>query len=282
MITNYTLIDYSSHLPGPYACHLLAQKGLRVIKPIAKDKKMPFQKMDEKSSLVVFKIWFEKFNENKEIIFYESEEELQDIFKKANGIITNIDKLNLPQNLIKTQIVSSLHDSLPRHDLNVLASSGFLSHHIEIFKTDEKKSLSPPTLPWAGVLFAKDIALTHMSQILQNEKEKIISLEDSFYQNKNALLPHELKIQSYLHSGALPCYRLYKLKDSSWIALACIEAKYWNSFSSFFNLNLKEEDRFDESRKVTTYLESFFSTLKAIDIDDLKTQDFCLTKIKNA
>lgn len=268
LLKNYTIIDWSSHLPGPYACHLLAEMGANIIKFAPKDKKMPFQRFPKEGPLELFDHWYQKLNSQKTTKEFDS-----CLFSEANGVITNQD-YDFPKNLIVTKIKASLNDDIPRHDLNVLAESNFLKHHTHLFGED-KLHLSPPSLPWAGIMLSQHIVQTHLSQHLSDTKEVTVSLKECFENITSDLLPSSLGTQEFLHSGAFACYRLYRLGSGKWVALAAIEGKYWGAFLNYYQLgNL---DRFDHTGKVIKRISEMFQNID--DIDESITLKFCLNLV---
>lgn len=279
ILSTKTIIDFSTHLPGPYACSQLAKMGAHIIKPIPKNSPLPFNSFPPTQTMSIFKTWYHNFNKHKDIIFYQDIQELDELFHQAHGVITNKDNLKLPPQLKVTIIKSGLKDHFPRHDLNVLAESGFLTHYIKL-NNPSLQTLAPPSLPWAGIIFAKEIALLHLSQYINDSQKEYISLQEVFNDLIKDFLPQSLKPTPYLHSGAYPCYRLYKLKDQSWIALASIEKKFWHQFITKYQLPFSDEDRFDETGVITKKLIQFFQTITQNDLE--ASEAFCLSKIKNA
>ena len=270
LLKDYTIIDWSSHLPGPYACHILSEMGAKVIKITPDNKPMPFQRFEKDGPQKIFHYWFQEFNQNKQTSSFSDE-----ILKNANGIITN-QTYDFPDNLVVTKIIASSKDSTPRHDLNVLAESGFLSRYIKTLNSTTN-SLSPPSLPWAGIALAQSIAQTHLAQLLADDKYQEVSLKESFERLMKTFFDSNDEQSLYLHNGAYPCYRLYKMASGQWVALAAIEAKYWKQFCQFFNLNLKETDRFSTDSSVVESIEKHFLSIDSID--ELQTRDFCLSLV---
>lgn len=268
LLKDYTIIDWSSHLPGPYACHILSEMGAKVIKVIPDNKLMPFQRFQNEGPQKLFHYWFQQFNQSKETATFTEE-----LFKNAHGVITNQD-YHFPDNLVVTKISASINDSVPRHDLNVLAESGFLSRYIKTINTNES-SLNPPALPWAGITLAQTIVQAHLAQLLSNNKYQEVSLEESFTGLVKNFFDKKDNQSLYLHSGAYPCYRLYKLGSGQWVALAAIEAKYWKQFCDHFNLNLDEKQRFSTDPIIIKSIENMFSKIE--NIDELQTRNFCLS-----
>lgn len=270
-LSHLTIADLSSHLPGPYASHLLSQMGARIIKLIKKDTLMPFERFPRDEHFRLFHVWYKKFNQNKSLQYYNDETEMTELLKTCQGVITNKCDFHFSTHLKVTRIVSSLTDNYPRHDLNVLAESGYLAH-----------DLNPPTLPWAGILFGEKIARVHLAQHLPlhlgGEQDITLTLQELASEFTQNFLPSPPQTPC-LHSGGFACYRLYQLADNSWVALAAIEKKYWDAFCDYFKIELDANERFSTNPKV---IEVIASTLKKYNKDDLcECEAFCLSKVKN-
>jgi crotonobetainyl-CoA:carnitine CoA-transferase CaiB-like acyl-CoA transferase len=301
LLEGITILDFSQRLPGPFAGHLLAGLGAKVIKIEDLNHKDAFirGKLSEQDSC--FPTWYKKINENKEIIRFDFNDtnaisEVDELLPKADAIILGIpqsiqEKLHLTKDFLKNKKLSIIELCASRsskkalHDLNALAETGILSLHVN---NSKEKRLSPPFVPMAGMAFGQKLALEITAGILKAKTTgksvfNKCALDEVTQEIFSPIWPkeeRELNRKTYLHNGLYPCYNIYQTEDKKYIALAAIEAKFWNNFCSLFNLDLTSEDRFSNDEKIFSKIEKEFSQRDQKEILNIANQlDCCLSLI---
>ncbi len=293
-----TILDLSHRLPGPMAGKLLRDLGARVIKVEDKKFKDPFiyglfAEMDNS-----FPIWYENINKDKEILRIDFKDDaetqkVKDLLKEVDGIIMGIPhklqvKLGVDAESLKS-INRPLAVVYPKaskeglshmHDLNAMAISGILTLHAKGLSDED---LSPPFLPIAGINFGQKMAFDLVSAMLKAQSDgKKTFIESYLFESTmdvyGPFYSGELtKHDKFLHNGLYPCYNLYKTQDGDFIAMACVEEKFWESFLSLFELEYSMDQRFETSGKVHKELKTYFSSLSTKSIKEkLGDADICI------
>jgi alpha-methylacyl-CoA racemase len=274
LLDGLTILDFSSRLPGPLAGHILSQLGAQVIKIESTHYRDPFKTLHLSDHDIAFQSWYKNFNKNKEHFTLDPDQEesrdaLAALLKKAHMVIMGWpEKIQAQYHLQFAEVsqqsnwggfvelIGSHDHKRPLHDLNIMAESGLLSLHIkESEKRKKSKRISPPFLPIAGISFAHFIVQKVLAATMKGMKDQIwvherISLEQAIDNTIAPLFAADLQgVQdSFLHSGRYPCYNIYPLKNHrGYLAVACIEEKYWQEFTAAFALDLKVEQRFQDS-----------------------------------
>ena len=285
------IIDFSSRLPGPLATHYLGSLGAKVYKFENENFKDPFQTLLLEFGDETFKIWYQNLNSNKQIHTFNSQN-MDDKLKQiiSNGDIVIFDhpktkeilkkqKIKLPQ--IEIHLKAEKGVSRPLHDLNVMADSGILSL---MLKSKSEDVISPPKLPYGGILFANQIAMQMLAIYRSQSNERIIHevyLLDALKQTVDILYPESFRekgLTDFLHNGKYPCYNIYRSKDGVYFALAAMEKKYWNLFLSDFDLKLTEEDRFKPDH-ITTVSEKIKEHDSKSILEEFKISEYCMNPI---
>lgn len=124
----------------------------------------------------------------------------------------------------------------PGHDLNYLASSGFLAHYVDTTKTTHIPPLPFADLIGGALAAVQEILLAlyrrektgegRYIDIAMAETFKTMLLSMSRFQTKETGDPNA----PFLPFFFSPRYHLYQSQDGVWFALACIENKFWESF----------------------------------------------------
>lgn len=273
-LKNLKILDLSARLPGPMATQLLAQLGAKVTKIEWEDARDAFSE-DNAVLGGVFKVWYDNFNQNKELRIENFETFDFDEFKNFDIIIYSpsrriLDKL--PKDITKIEIRGGKEQKY-MHDLNALLLSKTFK-----FNLDQ----DPPYLPFAGMMYAQQIALktiAHHYNAANKEPLKLYLSEtskevfdllwnDSLISNKDPI---------FLHNGKFPCYNIYTTKDDEIIALAAVEDRFWSEFCELFNFSFSLDDRFDSSNKVKDQIQLKIKTLTINEIKEiLGDKDICL------
>ncbi len=282
---------------------LLCDMGAKVIKVEDEKFKDPFiqglfAQMDNS-----FPIWYENINKDKEILRVnfsdeKDQKQIQELCQRADGIIMAIpqkvqEKLGISiENLTKLEKpmavvipLASKEGINHMHDLNALALTGLLTLHAKTTIGDE---IHPPFLPIAGINFGQKMAFDLLATMLKakdtNKLEIIHSyLFESTQEVYGPFYTENLREHNrFLHNGLYPCYNLYKTKDHDFIAMACVEEKFWKSFVDIFELNYTMEDRFDTSGKVYQELKDFILKLSSEEFSNkLGSHDICINILKS-
>ncbi|MGK0367345.1 MAG: alpha-methylacyl-CoA racemase [Thermoproteota archaeon] len=302
LLKDIKIVNLTSRLPGPLAAHLLSSYGAKVIKFEDINFKDPFC-ADISISEPQFNLWYKNLHENQKIkridFGLKSDQEiLKGEIKNADILILGIPsslqlKLGITQDFLNVQCKSlftinlkGTRDGKGQHDLNALASTGVLQTYIDQLnlKGDEIY-IRPLPLPFAGILFAQEIVSTICGGLYYIEKCKTsqhaeISLEDCTDKVLSPLMKGSTQ-NNYLHNGRFPCYCIYALKDD-YLAVACVESKYWLDFISLFNLEQLKDSRFSESETVFKSIAKALKQFTSKDIYDMirRSKINCLSVIE--
>lgn len=302
-LSGKTILDLSHRLPGPMAGKLLGDLGARVIKVEDKKFKDPFiyglfAEMDNS-----FPIWYENINKNKEILridFNDPQEvkEVTTLLDNVDGIIMGIpEKLqkklgvdlenlkNLNKPLCVVYPKASKEGLSHMHDLNAMAISGILTLHA---KGLSEEDMAPPFLPIAGINFGQKMAFDLLGAMINaRDTNQMTTIESYLFESTmDVYAPFysgELtKHDKFLHNGLYPCYNLYQTLDGDYIAMACVEEKFWQSFVELFSQPFSMDERFDTSGKIHESLKSYFKSLKTETVSKLLGDaDICINILKN-
>lgn len=269
-LSDLKILDLSTRLPGPLACNQLAKLGASVTKIEWNDSPDPFYKGDGESD-PIFRFWYDNFNKEKEIkrLDFDSYDKSQ--LDQYDLIIYSPKKRykNFFGNN-KRIAVKGGKSPLYLHDLNALALS----------RSFELNTGSLPHLPFAGIIYAQEIALKAIALLMDKNKSFLeLYLSDISYDILDKFYSSEIsKTKIHLHNGAYPCYQIYRSADNKLIAFAAVETKFWQKFSDLFNLNLEMDDRFDTSLRVQKLISHKFQehTLEQIK-EIINDEDICIT-----
>lgn len=285
-LSNVQVLDLTQRLPGPLATKILQQYGASITKGTPKNKADAFIKTDDE----IFNEWYRNLNSAKTLVEFDSEEDLQSLINKSQIIIApgglNYKNLNLEKKVLI--LVNGSADGKAMHDLNALAQCSSFKLYLKNKKNFDSM-IPPPYLPFAGIQYASQIALTALSgyielitrsETAENAIIKNLYLDQSIKSIFDTFTPSKME-KACLHNGAYPCYNIYRTKDHNYIALACVEEHYFERFCDIFNLSLKIEDRFDTSNRVFNILINLFSNLTLSDIvRQVGDTDICLTPVE--
>jgi crotonobetainyl-CoA:carnitine CoA-transferase CaiB-like acyl-CoA transferase len=304
-VNTIRLLDFSSRLPGPWAAHQLAQMpGVEVIRlELAQNTDPFYQGIEHDAS---FPSWQKQFAREKKIHRFDwhgnFEQSTCELIAEAQGMIfapaTPPELTRELRKKIMEQVrgawvmieLGGQRNGHPWHDLNALAQTGLLQMHTAAADDHGKKSsIAPPFIPVAGIVFGMRAAL-EMSWALSEAQagdclvERTIYLQDVVEEMATTFIPSSANKQGqalYLHNGLFPCYRLYRLKDDSMIAMAAIEQRFWRSFLDQSALPLTAQDRFDESGRVRTILENYFGQITLAQLSQKMNLDqACISVVR--
>jgi crotonobetainyl-CoA:carnitine CoA-transferase CaiB-like acyl-CoA transferase len=282
-LENLVVLDLTQRLPGPLATKQLSTLGAKVIKLSPIGKEDAFKKTKDP----LFNEWYKNLNSSKEVIEAD--------FNNLQGYIDKADIIIAPQSFSHQKYVLDkkalilVHGSshgTGMHDLNALAVSD--AFYLFTHKNNEKQ-IPPPFLPFAGIQYGTAIALNALASYIKLQEDKRTIIQDVYLDTStkeifNLFWNEDIRKQgetSFLHNGLFPCYNIYRTKDDSFIALACVEEHYFEKFCKIFNLSLIIEDRFDTSSRVFNILINLFSNSTLSEImQQVGDADICLTPVE--
>ena len=272
MLSNLTICDLSTRLPGPLATMALAHLGAKVLKIENTDKQGdPFPSQDIKRIAPNFHDWYTNLNKNKiihQISFNKEQSKLKVLLESADIILMPNSKAlkSLIAQLVESSAArviifiagsSGAHKAM--HDINALSMTESFRFYL---KHEQKPQM--PYLPFAGISFGQQVATLSLAAYIKSTQEnktvkETIYLDQSIKRTFDALYSNtDISNGHFLHNGAFPCYQIYKTKDNHYISLAAVEEKYWENLIKNFNLPLTTEQRFDTTGKIKTLLENEF------------------------
>ncbi|HXI14480.1 MAG TPA: CoA transferase [Thermoanaerobaculia bacterium] len=249
-LSGIRVLDFTRHLPGPYCTDLLRRLGAEVIKieppvgdptrylsPFVGEHGALFAMVNGGKRSVVVDL---KSVEGREFIYKLVEvcDVVVESYRPGMAATFGIDYKTL--SAINPRLVSCSISGYgaaverSAHDLNFVALAGLLD-----LQRDEK---GRPILPatqigdMGGGLFG---ALSILAALLERQKtgtgrEIDISMADA----TRAMMPtaealyrgtHE-RPESFMLTGALPNYDVYETADGKYLAVAPLEAQFWDSF----------------------------------------------------
>lgn len=267
---------------------ILADLGASVTKVELKSRPDPFHPMNEGSPEKAFGGWYSNINSNKEALVVDSldDDDVVNLLSDTDvALIPNSKHFSeLKETNPKVVFIEVCGGSGQRkylHDLNALFLTKSFKLHLQATKG---KSL--PYLPFAGVIFAQQIALEVMSAHIE-------SLSTGTYENRRVYLDKSTQSVldklwipemdkspqvKYLHTGKYPCYNIYRTADGCYIGLAAVEDKFWTQFCQIFKLPLSLEDRYDESGKTGQSISKMFLNYNKTEIETLiGDKDMCIS-----
>lgn len=298
------ILDLSQRLPGPLAGMLLAELGAEVIKLENLPTPDPF--LDEAMARVDdgFVEWYQQLNSAKKIqrIDFSSSTAKQVVVERlewADIVLLGLSprwqkslQLDLAslQRLARPTAILQLEASQDKgamHDLNALAEAGLLQLHVAGQTSD---TLAPPFLPIAGISFGQQIALHALAlhrQAQQEQKPTIsrVFLYEEILKVYRPFWTQKLRAENrtkFLHNGKFPCYALYRTKDGNWVAVAAVEAKFWQEFVQLLGLNLTVEDRFSTKAEIFQQVAKTIAVRSTAELDSLLMgKDLCVSLIRS-
>jgi len=269
-LSNVSIVDLTTKLPGPYATYKLSELGAKIIRFEDIHYRDPFIQGELANKEENFIEWYRNFNSDKETISVDFDnpkdvEMIQHTIANSAGAIIGLPKkilskiqltkndiqknfLDKPIAIIKIKATAS--DEIPLHDLNALADSGILQLYVQDFK---ENIISPPFLPVAGLTFGQDLATNFLAGFHYANQHQTLWLKDYLLSEATneimeILWPSTMRAtgqKRFLHNGRFPCYAIYRTSNNGFVSLATIEKKFWRKFCELFELNFTDEQRFD-------------------------------------
>ncbi len=303
------VLDLTHRLPGPLASKYLADLGAEVTKVEDSVLKDPFLDGFFAQFDPSFSSWYDELNKAKKVLrlqlnSLEGLEKLKaelathDVILMAYGEKSKTQYGLHPAALnslgaVVMELKASEIGSQNQHDLNILATSGFLKLHLASVNPAQSPYVAPPFLPVAGAAFAQRVALQTLAlvwQQKQRQKEGITStlhqicyLDEAFMDSFGPLWGHALQKRGqtkFLHNGAYPCYCIYQTKEGNWLAVAAVEEKFWKQWVTLLNLTLDAGERFNQTPRVFNLLSDSIKQKTAAEwLAILKDLDICVSVV---
>lgn len=286
LLKGLKVANFTTRLPGPLACKLLADLGAKATKWECTEEPDAFIKSELAKNVSEFPLWYRSLNKKSLIKQYNYDDCANAKWVKKN--LSSFNALILPvsrhpalkkmithwRKIPGTRIcleIGGKRDGGPMQDLIALAQAGILDSQ---FIGSKKNTLPLPVLPIAGMVFGHQIALEIVGLWAQASHKvtiprRKIFLEDICQNNLKFFVAtsHNAGTQNHpLHQGSTPCYQLYPLKDGKTLALACIERKHYLEVQKLLNMPVSADDRLNKSKINIKKLAAFFSKLTSAQI----------------
>lgn len=261
-LSGLTIIDLSSLLPSPFAAHLLAKFGARVIKvesPTRPDPARQFGYIPPASERNPnpTSSCYREINDNKELVWLDLKNEsdrkkLYELIRHAHGAIEGyrpevrkrlgIEYETLAQYnpaLVYCSVGGYDPDGATRdragHDINFVARSGILDQ-----TRDSSGHCVMPGFPAGDCMVAYAASLRMACALYATKKTGkgchiVVTIEEALLEAQMPFLREALesgempKAGQTLVTGKYPCYRLYAI-DGGTFALGALEPKFWQTF----------------------------------------------------
>jgi alpha-methylacyl-CoA racemase len=255
-LNGFTIIDFSSLLPCPFASHLLAKFGARVIKIESPNRPDPARHFGYVPPGGIGSC-YTAINSNKDLLWLDlknqnDREKVYELIKNADGAIEGY-RPEVKQRLgIEYETLKALNPALvycsvsgfalegplknrAGHDINFVARSGILDQ-----TRDKNGDCVLPGMPVGDYLVAYAAAL-RMACALAGAKATgkgchiSVSIEEALLEAQLPFLNEAKESGEYpkagqtLVTGQYPCYRLYAV-DGGTFALGALEPKFWETF----------------------------------------------------
>ncbi len=259
------VIDLTWRLPGPLATYLLAKQGMEIIKYEDQAHRDPFLKWSWDPAFAEVYNAFQEPKDLRLIDFGNAEhvEALHSEIRTADAVVMGFPpRVEQKLGLTESDIAERYHgagvcftrlgfrqgSTASAHDLNTLVQSNLLKMHI-LDRTDE--IIAPPFLPVTGIFFSHHIAITVLATALEQQSSNApiqnwCWLQDAVDNAQEAYYPaslHQRNPATFLHNGRFPCYNIYRTSDGGYVAMACVEPKFWERFRELTGLtNLTDTD----------------------------------------
>jgi crotonobetainyl-CoA:carnitine CoA-transferase CaiB-like acyl-CoA transferase len=239
------ILDLSRLLPGPYCTRLLADMGAEVIKveepgrgdylrslpPFENGVSVPFELLNRGKKSIALNLETEQGQEILARLAVKADVFLESFrpgtTKKLGCDFESIRKAN--SRIVYCSLTAFGHTGpykdLPGHDINALALSGFL-------RLNGKKEPIVPALQvgdLAGGMLAAITITTALFARQQTDEAQYIdaSMLDALLSWLSIPLGLHSDRNASMLTGELPFYRLYRTRDSGYLAVGAIEPQFW-------------------------------------------------------
>lgn len=306
-LEGFTVLDFTTLLPGPLATLMLAEAGARVIKierPGGEDMRHFAPYLDGQSVL------FAQLNRGKEIVELDlkapdANEQLEPLLAEADIVVEQfrpgvMKRLGLDYDALSARFPKLIYCSvsgygqtgeksqMAGHDLNYQALTGLLAQSCG--------SASQPVLPPTQIADIGGGSLPAVMNILlavlQRQKTGRgsfldIAMSDTMF--TFGLFAHALaaagksvpEFGSALLTGGSPRYRLYPAADGRLIAVAALEQKFWDSLCSLLGIPQELRDDRKAPEATAAAIAQALASRPATDWEEpLRTADCCACLVK--
>tara|TARA_B100000686_G_scaffold79068_1_gene85256 strand:+ start:14502 stop:15623 length:1122 start_codon:yes stop_codon:yes gene_type:complete len=302
------VIDFSTLLPGPMATLFLAEAGAEVIKvePLDRGEEMRLQYPRWGESSISFSL----LNQSKKSleVNLKNSDELKRIFaliQTADVLVEQfrpgvMQRLGLDYTTLSKKNPKLIYCSItgygqngPKklnaaHDLNYIGDTGLLS----LSMGNEQNPVIPPTLIAdlaGGTLPAFSNILLALRQRDQTGKGSFldISMTDNLFFMMYSLIGNALAHNIWPENGnekltgGNPRYYLYPTKDNRFVAVACLEERFWKNFVNIIKLEPEFTKDTEDPNKTRKRIKEIIKSKNAGEWESLfQTSDCCCTIVK--
>ncbi|MBI3544751.1 MAG: CoA transferase [Deltaproteobacteria bacterium] len=290
-LNGVTILDLSSLLPSPFAAHLLAGFGARVIKiesPNRPDPARQFGYVPPGPNAT--STCYRAINSNKELVWLdlktdEGRSKLYELVRTADAAIEGYRpdvrrRLGIDYDTLARHnpafVLCSVGGYDPDgpyrdragHDINFVARSGILDQ-----TRDANGRCVLPGLPIGDYVVAQAAALRLACAIFGVRASKkgahvVVTIEEALHEVQWPFLSEMVESGEYaragdtLVTGKYPCYRLYEAKGGTF-ALGALEEKFWKTFCEAIGRPELVKEQFatgEEGRRVGAEVEKTLAT----------------------
>jgi alpha-methylacyl-CoA racemase len=249
------VVDFTRHLPGPFASRELLELGARVVRvlPPGGD---PLQATDPG--------WHEELSAGKESISVDLKQDAApalELLAQADVVLESFRpgvaaRLGIgPEHASATAVycsitgfgVESRHARRAGHDLNYQGWAGLLDH-------------TAPALPPVQIADFAAGAMGAVTQILAALLEREKSGRGRHIVISMTHAAHRLASRPML-TGGLACYRIYATSDHRWLTVAALEPAFWQRLVELLGRPDLTDRHYDSDQEVlATDLAAVFAT----------------------
>tara|TARA_Y100000590_G_scaffold110366_1_gene125814 strand:+ start:449 stop:1570 length:1122 start_codon:yes stop_codon:yes gene_type:complete len=302
------VIDFSTLLPGPMATLFLAESGAEVIKvePRGSGEEMRLQHPRWGESSVSFSL----LNRGKKSleVNLKKPEELQRIIaliKSADVLVEQfrpgvMQRLGLDYDTLSKKNPKLIYCSItgygqngPKklnaaHDLNYIGDTGLLS----LSMGQDESPVIPPTLI-ADLAGGSHPAFSNILLALRERDQTgkgsflDISMTDNLFFMMYSLIGNALAHDVWPENGnekltgGNPRYHLYPTKDDRFVAVACLEERFWKNFVNIIQLESEFAKENKDPNKTKKRIKEIIKSKSATEWESLfQTSDCCCTIVK--
>lgn len=306
------VIDLSRLLPGPLCTLILADLGAEVIKvedhmggdyirwvePKMKHQNPTFYALNRNKKSIRLNL---RFEEGKEI--------LKNLVRSADVVVETfrpevMDRLGLGWNQLKDinprLIYCSLtgygqngpYKELPGHDLNYLAITGALSMMqthggVPVMSGMPIADIGGGSLPAAVAILAAiySVHSTGVGQFLDVSMVDGLSFFLFFLMTQYMANKDLHRIENDWINGGYAFYNVYQASDGKYLALGCVEEKFWSNFCKGIQKEELIPEMFSEQPRRSEIIDEIAEVIKSKTssewLEIFRHSDVCITRVNN-
>ncbi len=277
------ILDLSRLLPGPFCTYLLAELGAKRtgILPPNDQEVLSFPILHQNKKRIVLDLKtpqglakIKKLIKTHDILV---EGFRPGVLARLGLSFSVLKKLNPRLILCSLSGYGQKEARRAGHDLNYLAESGLLAALFPF------SALQIPGIPFADLIGGMSATFKILAALtIPAQKRKAVWIDLSICDSlKPFLYPFDSKIQkivSPIFQGAWPRYRLYSTKDSQFLAVACLEEKFWNKFVQKMQI---PSALLESNSNTVSWLEAQFVQKNQKEwLEFLNDPDLCVSGVK--